>query len=41
VATPARLQLFGAPRIERGGKAAALPFERRSQLVALLALRRG
>ena len=41
MATPVRLQLLGTPRIERDGHATALPFERRSQLVALLALRRG
>src|SRR5262249_55311096 len=35
-----RLVLFGAPCIERGAAEAALPFERRSQLVAFLALRR-
>jgi predicted ATPase/DNA-binding SARP family transcriptional activator/Tfp pilus assembly protein PilF len=41
VAARVRLQLFGTPRIERDGRATALPFERRSQLVALLALRGG
>jgi predicted ATPase/DNA-binding SARP family transcriptional activator len=36
-----RLQLFGVPTLEHGGQAWALPFERRSQLLALLALKRG
>jgi predicted ATPase/DNA-binding SARP family transcriptional activator len=36
-----RLQLLGTPAIECGGISTALPFERRGQLVALLALRRG
>ena len=35
-----RLILFGAPTIESGGQSLALPFERRSQLLVLLALRR-
>jgi len=35
-----RLVLFGSPAIEYGGKALALPFERRSQLLAFLALKR-
>ena len=35
-----RLQLFGSPTIECDGAPVALPFERRSQLVVLLALRR-
>src|SRR6187402_3209244 len=39
---PTRLQLFGAPTLEHeGGPPLALPFERRSQLLVLLALRRG
>ncbi len=38
---PFRLQLLGPPAVVgHGGDAAALPFERRSQLVALLALKR-
>src|SRR4249920_2997842 len=37
---PQRLQLFGAPGVDRDGELHALPFERRSQLIALLALRR-
>jgi predicted ATPase/DNA-binding SARP family transcriptional activator len=36
-----RLQLLGSPVIEHGGALHALPFERRSQLLVLLALRRG
>ena len=36
-----RLQLFGVPTLEHGGQTWALPFERRSQLLALLALKRG
>ncbi|MBX3606987.1 MAG: tetratricopeptide repeat protein [Piscinibacter sp.] len=39
-ASDLRLSLFGPPALVRGGAAAALPFERRTQLVALLALRR-
>jgi predicted ATPase/DNA-binding SARP family transcriptional activator len=35
-----RLVLFGPPAVERDGVEHALPFERRGQLVALLALRR-
>ena len=35
-----RLQLFGAPALVADGAAAALPFERRSQLLAYLALKR-
>jgi predicted ATPase/DNA-binding SARP family transcriptional activator/Tfp pilus assembly protein PilF len=35
-----RLFLFGSPAIEYGGKSFALPFERRSQLLALLAMKR-
>ncbi|MES2957753.1 MAG: tetratricopeptide repeat protein [Pseudomonadota bacterium] len=35
-----RLQLFGAPSLEHRGAPVVLPFERRSQLLALLALRR-
>lgn len=35
-----RLALFGSPTIERGGETLALPFERRGQLLAFLALRR-
>jgi len=38
---PLRLTLFGPPTIERDGSALALPFERRGQLVAYLALKRG
>ncbi|MGA0610577.1 ATP-binding protein [Caldimonas sp. KR1-144] len=39
---PVRLQLFGAPAVtlDDGAPALALPFERRSQLLVLLALRR-
>lgn len=38
---PVRLQLFGAPTVTLGdGTSQALPFERRSQLLVLLALRR-
>jgi DNA-binding SARP family transcriptional activator len=36
-----RLRLFGPPMVEHGGTGQALPFERRHQLCALLALRRG
>src|SRR5688572_12620514 len=35
-----RLQLFGSPRIECGGEAFALPFERRNQVLVLAALKR-
>jgi predicted ATPase/DNA-binding SARP family transcriptional activator/Tfp pilus assembly protein PilF len=35
-----RLHLFGSPTIEYGGESLALPFERRSQLLAFLALKR-
>lgn len=35
-----RLRLFGSPMAEYGGESFALPFERRSQLVAYLALKR-
>jgi predicted ATPase len=35
-----RLLLFGSPTIEDGGESFALPFERRSQLLAFLALKR-
>ncbi len=35
-----RLQLFGSPTVEHGGDSVALPFERRSQLLVFLALRR-
>ncbi|HSV71863.1 MAG TPA: tetratricopeptide repeat protein [Methylibium sp.] len=38
---PLRLQLLGPPAAVVGGESLALPVERRSQLVALLALRRG
>ena len=41
VAMSVRLQLLGTPAIECDGISTALPFERRGQLVALLALRRG
>jgi len=37
---PARAQLFGLPRLQQSGTSLALPFERRTQLLALLALRR-
>ena len=37
---PVRLQLLGTPTIDFDGESTALPFERRGQLVALLALRR-
>ena len=36
-----RLQLFGAPKVAIDGATFVLPFERRSQLLVLLALRRG
>ena len=36
----ARLILFGAPAIERGAASVVLPFERRSQLLAFLGLKR-
>lgn len=35
-----RLNLFGSPTVEWAGSSLALPFERRTQLVVLLALRR-
>ena len=38
--TAVRFQLFGTPAVQLGGQTLALPFERRSQLVVLLALRR-
>lgn len=38
---PVRLTLFGTPTVEHGATSLALPFERRSQLLVLLALRRG
>jgi predicted ATPase/DNA-binding SARP family transcriptional activator len=38
--TGVRFKLLGAPAVELDGHALALPFERRSQLVVLLALRR-
>jgi predicted ATPase/DNA-binding SARP family transcriptional activator len=38
--TAVRFQLFGTPAVQLDGHALALPFERRSQLVVLLALRR-
>ena len=34
------LRMFGSPTVEHGGQSQALPFERRGQLVVLLALRR-
>jgi predicted ATPase/DNA-binding SARP family transcriptional activator len=37
---PARLVLFGPPAVVRDGAVIALPFERRGQLMALLALKR-
>jgi predicted ATPase/DNA-binding SARP family transcriptional activator/Tfp pilus assembly protein PilF len=37
---PVRLQLFGTPKIDCGGDTFALPFERRSQVLVLLALKR-
>ena len=39
-AMPVRLALFGAPAIEHDGESHALPFERRGQLVAFLAMKR-
>src|SRR5688572_11658376 len=36
---PARLQLLGSPTIETDGTTVALPFERRTQLLVMLALR--
>ena len=36
-----RLYLLGRPRVDHGGASTALPTERRCQLLALLALRRG
>jgi predicted ATPase/DNA-binding SARP family transcriptional activator len=38
--TAVRFKLFGVPTVELDGRSLALPFERRSQLVVLLALRR-
>lgn len=38
--TGVRFQLFGVPAVEIDGRTLALPFERRSQLAVLLALRR-
>ena len=35
-----RLLLFGSPTVEYGGESVVLPFERRTQLLALLALKR-
>jgi DNA-binding SARP family transcriptional activator/tetratricopeptide (TPR) repeat protein len=35
-----RLFLFGSPTVEYGGESVALPFERRNQLLAFLALKR-
>ena len=35
-----RLLLFGSPTVEYGGQSLALPFERRNQLLAFLALKR-
>src|SRR5688572_21386180 len=35
-----RLHLFGTPSVEQDGALSALPFERRTQLLAFLALRR-
>ena len=35
-----RLSLFGSPTVEYGGESVALPFERRTQLLAFLALKR-
>jgi len=37
---PVRLQLLGSPSVEADGQAYAFPFERRSQLIAFLALKR-
>ena len=39
--SPVRAQLFGVPSLEHDGQSWALPFERRTQLLALLALKRG
>ncbi|KQW37710.1 BTAD domain-containing putative transcriptional regulator [Rhizobacter sp. Root404] len=39
-ATAVHLNLFGTPTITAGGRVLALPFERRTQLAVLLALRR-
>ena len=36
-----RLRLFGRPAVEHAGAAIELPAERRSQLLAVLALQRG
>ncbi len=38
---PPRFALFGSPAVEQGGLKQALPFERRTQLLVLLALRGG
>ena len=37
---PVRLVLFGAPALEHDGESHALPFERRGQLLAFLAMKR-
>jgi len=34
--SPVRAQLFGVPSLEHDGQSWALPFERRTQLLALL-----
>lgn len=39
--TTLKLRLFGTPTVEQAAGSTALPFERRSQIVVLLALRRG
>jgi len=39
--TTLKLRLFGSPTVEEAGRSVTLPFERRSQIVVLLALRRG
>ena len=41
MATAVRLQLLGSPTVEVDGRSSALPFERRSQLAAYLALKGG
>jgi predicted ATPase/DNA-binding SARP family transcriptional activator len=41
MSTPARAQLFAVPTLAHDGSSWPLPFERRSQLLVLLALRRG
>lgn len=41
MSSAARLQLFGVPTLAHDGSAWALPLERRSQLLVLLALKRG